>query len=107
MLLHVAGLERRDLAAPQPAAEQHGQNGTVANAFHRRSVGSIQQTLRLGVGEPVASALAVLGDTPDAADADNLRDIQQAEFARFLGQRAHGSQALVDSGRRVPVVQQR
>ena len=53
-LLQMAHFQARRLLAAQAAAQEHGEEGTVAHALDGRHVGQAQQLLGLGLGQPVA-----------------------------------------------------
>jgi hypothetical protein len=55
-LLNVSERERSHLRTSQSAAEQHGQNATVAEALLGRSIRCVEQRLGLLDREPIAES---------------------------------------------------
>ena len=58
-LLDVPHGQRRHLGAPQSAAEKHGDDRSVPEAFGGRHVRGVEQRLRLPEREPVPQADAL------------------------------------------------
>src|SRR6266404_2182059 len=67
-LLDMSERERRHLRSSQPAAEEDGKNGTIAQPANRRDVGRAEESLRLALRQPVPDADASRFHALHAAD---------------------------------------
>jgi len=95
----VVELERDQLGAAQPAAEQHRQQGLVALAAQGLRVGDVQQLLGLLVGEPGADPAADMACAAHVADVVQVGAVDDALAVGDRGQVADGGQVLVDGSR--------
>ena len=67
-LLKMRERERGHFGSPQPAAQEHGQDGAVAQSPDGRNIRRAQQSLRLPKGQPVTYADALRLRALHAAD---------------------------------------
>jgi hypothetical protein len=106
-LLDVSERQRRHLGAPQPTAQEYGQNRPVTEALRGGSVRRVQQRLRLPGREPVSKADALGGHALHARDAAGQFGRQQAVVGGFYGQLAHRRDPDVDGNGAQPAGLQR
>lgn len=86
-LLNMRERERRHFRSAQAAAQQHGNDGTIAETAQRRHIGRVEQRLRLARRQPVpgsdADALALFTRAIPAASSGASRPLSAASAASF------------------------
>jgi hypothetical protein len=85
-LLEIFDVDADELGAAQAAAEQHGQDGSVALAGQGLGVGRVEQIVRLVLQQPVADPRALPLHFRNPFDRRRRRGVEQLVVGHLPGQ---------------------